>query len=935
VSNTQQQPPLARWLSATLWLTGAINVAQGAVCLLFYKRLFAALQIDASNVSLFAQLTGVLLISLGVGLWLVARSPIAYRGLLALIAAALLVVGVLAMEKISRGRLPAGFLPVVLLCQFAVLPPLVLIAQQLFATSRPTNNSNFRRWTFPLAWCLLVLSLVAPTALAMRKAVRDSRHIQNTLPPLALTGFQSKFPAVAEHITPLVTEVAFHSLRFIDPTFITPMPGDTGELAVLERGGKIFVFDNTPGVRSKRLFLDISDRTMKLQNRAEDGLFCVAFHPDYLKTDSQHAGEFFVHYTAKVKGDRYNRLSKFKLPPNANQADAAGEVVLIETRDIEQSHNGGSVLFGPDGFLYLCLGDDGQQQPNPHAQHIDNSLFSGILRLDVNCTGGDVSHAPPRQPNVSHTANYFIPNDNPFVGVPNALEEFYAIGLRNPWRATFDHETGNLWVGDVGDRRREQIHIVKNGSNCGWAYREGSIPTTSYDPKSTGRPEKYFGVETMPVFEYEHDAMNRCVIGGYVYHGKQFPELVGKYIYADQCGRIYALEVDDQQKLVSNKLIAVMDDPGLGVSTLGEDTDGELFICIIKELAQDSGEIHRLRRAVTSPAEPLPRLLSETGLFTDLKTLEPAPGLNPYEIINPLWSDRAAKRRWIGLPANQKITGDIGGQWKFPVGTVLVKHFELPLDETAANSLRRLETRVMVCDANGAAYGATYRWNADQTDAALVNESQTAEIEYRDEHGAAQKQTWLYPGRFECMTCHNKPTGYVIGFNSKQLNRAITLSDKSGNQMLRFANAGMFAPSCTEQQLSQMPRLAAMDDASASVEDRARSYLDANCAQCHRPGHVFGAWDARFETPLASQGIVNGLAYMHKTDSADARIVRPGNPQESFLAIRLGSAEHFKKMPPLGRNLVDQKALALVTQWITSLPPSPAPPRDDSTQANP
>ncbi|HEY2881793.1 MAG TPA: PQQ-dependent sugar dehydrogenase, partial [Pirellulales bacterium] len=885
---------------------------------------------------------GILAALVGVGLWMASRKPQQHRGVVVLALASQSILALLITIRIAHGKLPTGMLPFILFGQVAFLPALALILRQLYwpeiaallgrsanALLDPPHSGRARRlrkyagWLLRFGWIPVAAAILLTTTLATARALDElQRHLFRPA-PLVLSGIHTNLPPSLGANTPLTCENAFPNLRFVDPTFVTAMPDGSGRMAVIERAGRIVTFNSKWNAQAKTVLLDITDRTMQLPDGAEDGLFCVAFHPEFTKAGSPHRGEFFVHYTANVKGQRFNRLSKFHLPEGSETADAQSEVVLIDTVDMHQSHNGGSVLFGPDGFLYLTLGDDGYPQPNPHAQHIDGDLFSGILRLDVDCRGGEVSHPPPRQPNKGHTDHYYIPNDNPFVGLPNALEEFYAIGMRNPWRATFDWKTGTLWASDVGDRRREEINNIAKGSNCQWAYMEGTIPTLSFNPRATGKPDPYLGVETPPVWEYEHDALNRCVIGGYVYHGSQFPELAGKYVYADQSGRVYALMVDEQNHAVENKLIAVVDEPGLGISSFGEDSDGELYFCLIKELRQRSGEIQHLVRSEMAASQQLPAKLSETGLFADLKTLRPAAGFVPYEIIQPLWSDRAVKRRWIGLPAGEQISGELTGTWTYPAGTVFIKQFDLPLDEREpANSakVRRLETRIVVRSERGGVYAATYRWNDEQTDATLVDQQSTEEIQYVDAHGETKTQKWLYPGRFECLACHNEQANYVLGFNVKQLNRDITVDRRVGNQMLRFSDAGLFATACTERMLNATPHLAALDDESATPQKRIRSYLDANCAQCHRPGHFFGAWDARFDTPIEAQGIVEGRSVMHHGEAADPQIVRPGDPANSFLLKRMVSTEPFMKMPPLARNVVDPKATALIEQWIRSLP---------------
>ena len=753
--------------------------------------------------------------------------------------------------------------------------------------------------------------------------------------PARWTPFQANLPSSADDSLPFTAVNSWPALRFTDPTFVCELPDGSERMAVVERPGRIVVFPkNSPRPSDVKILLDITDRTMQVPNGAEDGLLGLAFHPNFADPQSPQRRWLFVRYTANTIGRRTNRLSRFTVPPGSDFADSKSEAILIDLPEETMIHKGGAVAIGPDGFLYTTFGTDGSSLPNSHSQRIDEALWGGVLRIDVNCRGGDVSHQPLRQPSIGVTANYFIPNDNPFVRQPQAMEEFYSIGFRNPWRMTIDRQTGSVWVGDTGDRRREEIDICTPGSNHQWDYLEGTLPTSNYDSDAPHHPDQVIGIETPPVFEYKHAGLNHCVIGGYVYRGRKFPEISGKYVYADQCGRIYALAVDEDQKFVSNEMIAAIRDPGLGISSLGEDADGELYICWIDRLRAPSSPIYRLVRSIQRPDHQMPPTLSATGLFRDLKTLKPNAALIPYEVNSPLWSDRATKQRWIGFAASEKISGDLEGCWSFPAGTVFVKHFDLPLNEQETEGgsrraeggvgqnpspVRRLETRVLLCDERGGVSGASYRWNEDETDAYLIDKSTTEEIEYVDRNGAPQTQTWFYPGRVDCTACHTAQAGGVLGFNARQLNRDANVGGLSENQMLRFAKAGMFGFDCSAEKLSRTIKLAAVDDTSASVEHRVRSYLDANCSHCHRPEGRYGLWDARIETPLAWQQIVNGNAITHRDKDTSALVVKPGDPEKSYLYLRMASTEDHLRMPALGRLVVHQEAVDLVRQWILSM----------------
>jgi uncharacterized repeat protein (TIGR03806 family) len=745
-------------------------------------------------------------------------------------------------------------------------------------------------------------------------------------PPVKVS-WQTEIPKTAGRFVPFVAEQAFGDLEFFDPLYVTPLPDASGRLVVVERRGTIQIVEQTDAGYIKKLFLDITPRVIITKDRAEEGLLGLAFHPEFGKKESPHRGEFFAYFVARTPNGPTNRLSRFRtLANHLDEGDPNSELVLIDQPDVRQSHNAGALIFGPDGFLYLGLGDDAYSDPNPHAQTITNDLFSGVLRLDVDCQGGDVSHPPKRQPKTGRTDGYFIPSDNPFVGYPDALEEFYVIGVRNPWRISFDRETGLLYVTDPGDRRREEISVVQAGSNCGWNYVEGTLDRKTYSKEAPSRPEPFLGIETPPLFEYSRDFAHRCVIGGYVYRGTELPELRGQYVYADQSGRIYALELTDGgRKLVRNHLIAVLPEPGIGISSLGEDEKGELYFCTIGQLATETGRVFRLRPTQPNELSKLPETLKETGLFSIAGTqLKESEGVVPFEITLPFWSDGAEKLRWVAVPDGEKISLGAEGNFQFPPGTVFVKHFLLPTDRRDLTKERPLETRILVCDDEGGTYGASYRWSPDGKEARLVTFNETEEIDVTQSDGSKSKQTWFYPGRFECALCHNSGSGQVLGFNLKQLNRKVMLTDRSRRDEIHWLVAkGVLATDVHKVSRNYIPRLVSPDDEMEPLNDRVRSYLDVNCAVCHNPNQRFAAFDARIERPFWEQGLVDGIAYHHSGSGPFVRIVKPRHIEHSVLHLRVAAQDPVLRMPPLASSVVDQKAERLIAEWIDSLPDTP------------
>lgn len=319
-------------------------------------------------------------------------------------------------------------------------------------------------------------------------------------------------------------------------------------------------------------------------------------------------------------------------------------------------------------------------------------------------------------------------------------------------------------------------------------------------------------------------------------------------------------------------------------------------------------------------AEGLPATLSGTGIFSD-RNLTPKPGVLPYSLNSPAWADGALTQRWVLMPEGGKIGFSPNSEYTWPGGTVFVQHFEIVTNQATA-ARRRLETRLLVLDATGRfGYGATYRWRADQNDADLVEAAGAEEtLKITDASGKTREQTWTYPASGLCFMCHTPAAGFVLGPKTRQLNKTQTYpGGRSDNQLRTWNYLGMFSSPLDENAIKGFAHTCAIDDASATLETRVRSYLDANCAQCHRPGGSGALWDARFETPAAQQGILNGE--VRSTFGVDgARIVTPGDPAKSILHLRVAADTLPQKMPPLTRNVVDATAVGVIEQWIRSLP---------------
>jgi uncharacterized repeat protein (TIGR03806 family) len=318
-------------------------------------------------------------------------------------------------------------------------------------------------------------------------------------------------------------------------------------------------------------------------------------------------------------------------------------------------------------------------------------------------------------------------------------------------------------------------------------------------------------------------------------------------------------------------------------------------------------------------ATGFPKLLSQTGAFADVEGLKPVSGILPYEIQVPLWSDGSSKRRWISVPDNETIKLSADDQLDIPVGTVFVKHFEMALDERFPERRRRLETRLWVAARSDAQYGVTYKWNTEQTDAELLFVAETEELSIIGADGEARTQPYFYPGPADCQTCHNAQAGFALGVRVAQLNREVSYrSDRPPiDQLSAWSQWGLIDRHIDVSISAQAPRLPAVTDEEASLEDRVRSYWDGNCAMCHAGADgVVPGWDARFSTALEDQGIA---APPLNPGAAASRLVEPGAPEQSLIYLRGDTAEAPLRMPPLGRNRVDEAYIELLGRWIASL----------------
>ncbi len=762
--------------------------------------------------------------------------------------------------------------------------------------------------------------------------------------------------------------------------------GITGATAMtIAPDGRVLVCEQTGALRVVKAdaLLDKPFVTVKVDSSWERGLLGVALDPGFPK-------EPYV-YLCYVAPDPYphHRISRFTA--QGDSAVPASEVILLEGDDQTRlggnrpdGHQGGAIHFGKDGKLYIGIGEQTTGLPS---QKLD-TLLGKLLRINSDgsipednpffktATGryraiwayglrnpfafavqpgsgriliNDVGDARWEEINEGMAgANYGWPHaegpsaDTRFKGPLYAYDHSQGRSITggafyNPSVAQFPKEyVGKYFFADFMDNWVRvidpdhptdvrpfaarlagpvDVQVGPDGSlyvlnRNAWVKDDkfkpntGSLHRIYYVPNS-GKPVPLITVQPADV------------VAGVGQHAPFHVEARGQEPLRFQWVR-------------NGRPVAGADSPTHTVYVTPADNGAE-YRCLVSNAHGTMKSrpatlwttplpklLDRLRVG-PNPRE-LPRLLSETGIFQSLEDLTPTAGVLPYDVNAPLWSDGAQKRRWLALPKDTRIGFSEREAWKFPPGTVFVKHFELPgADGRAA---RRLETRLLVVDRRGSGYGVTYKWRADGSDAELLTDGLTETIDLGD-----RKQTWSYPTRNDCLVCHTANAGFVLGVNTRQLNRpfADPATKTMENMLSAWNRRGLFQPAVRDEEIQRFDKLVAVTDTTATPEQRVRSYLDANCAQCHRPGGTRAGFDARFETPLGQQRLVNGPLVSSDLGIPGTKLVVPGDPDRSMLYLRMKRRLDVFGMPPLASHAADPAAVAAVATWVRDLRP-PAPP---------
>lgn len=804
-------------------------------------------------------------------------------------------------------------------------------------------------WTFSLCRCDYNKSWTEPE-LSTTAAIREKKsgaffHQIDDFTPIVFAGPDArtakpygiaKFaPAASSRVIGSPEPPLPYTVRRLYPNFsptfpimVKPIPGSDQLLLITQDRP----YSATGFVRVKDDPNVTTADAVKLFDTPDGGTatdFC--FHPKFTEN-----GFLYVGWNGKGGGkvkSKSNRITRYTMQPKPPYTlDVTSARTILEWES--DGHNGLAVCFGTDGMMYITSGDGTSDSDTDVMGQRGDTLLSKVLRIDVDRTENGKAYA--------------IPKDNPFIGNAEFVPETYATGLRNPWRIACDAKTGHIWVGNNGQDLWEQAYFVRPRDNYGWSVYEGSHPFYE-NRKLNSTPH------TKPVIEHHH-AEFRSLTGGIVYYGNQRPELNGVYLYGDySTGRIWGMKHDGNKPIFHKELAT----PRLQITAFGVNTRGELLICDHRGAGE--GGLYTLVPNTEAPTTNFPRKLSESGLFENVAKHTMMPGVIPYSVNAPFWSDGMHKQRYLAIPVAEPIGFKRSRGWDFPDKTVIVKSFALEAEEGNPASRRWIETRFLTKQGTEW-FGYSYVWNDAGTDAELVpSAGMDKEFSIRTA-GGERRQVWHYPSRSECMVCHSRAANFVLGLCELQMNKDHDYGTCTSNQLREFEHLGILkydaigearnqpriwgeakglkgaelnryvaihsqqpnqrtpkASKLLHQSPAGFKKLVDPYDPSQDLTARAKSWLHTNCSSCHvEAGGGNAAMELEFVTALEKMRILD-VPPLHRTfDLPDAKLVAPGHPERSVLLKRIGMRGPHQ-MPPLSSNRIDERGVALIREWIASL----------------
>ncbi|QJW96013.1 PQQ-dependent sugar dehydrogenase [Frigoriglobus tundricola] len=716
----------------------------------------------------------------------------------------------------------------------------------------------------------------------------------------ALDKYRPEFPVYAELIPGGGTRGA-------------PLPGDPEMLVITQP----WAYGPTAVSRIKYGAATATKDAVKLMDTPSEGTaYGLTFHPKFAEN-----GYVYIGWNGKLPGKpgKWSVITRYAMTTKApHELDLKSAANIIEWAS--DGHNGAAVCFGGDGMMYVTSGDGTSDSDTNLTGQRTDLLLAKLLRIDVD--------------KPADGKMYSVPKDNPFVGNKDFRPETWAMGLRNPWRISYDAKTKQLWVGQNGQDLWEQAYLVKKGDNYGWSVMEGGHP---FYPNRKAGPTPF----APPTVEHHHSEA-RSLTGGLVYHGAKYPELQGAYIYGDySTGHIWAVK-HTGDKIEWHKKIAITT---LKITGFTTDPNGELLIT--HHAASGDGGLFTLVPNTAKHDARFPKKLSDSGLFDSVKEHKLKPGVIPYSVNAPFWSDGLHKARFLAVPEGTIQYKRTNG-WDFPDKTVVVKSFALETTEGDPTSRKWVETRFMTRQA-GEWYGYSYIWTDDGTDATLVAASGTDREFVVKTAGGERKQAWHYPSRAECMVCHSRAANYVLGLCEVQFNKDHTYpSGRTDNQLRVLEHLGLFnvgwagevggaiTDATSKQQPDQrepkptgllhaapaaLKRLADPYDKAQPLDLRAKAWLHTNCATCHvEAGGGNAQMQLDYPTAWDKMRLIDAKPLHQTFGLADARLIAPGAPERSVVLQRIRArGPNSGQMPPLSSARIDPVGVELMTEWCKGL----------------
>lgn len=797
---------------------------------------------------------------------------------------------------------------------------------RLLLHTAPARRTGLIRLYLSLGLLVLLAAFGTGSSGAERNEPNNLQRLKNLWPTVP-----SRVVGAPDPPPPYRVVRAFPRLSLTNPVVVAREPGRR----------RLWFIDQDPGKAEPRLCRttgDPADGAYEVLHHFGTSLaYSIAFHPDFKEN-----GHLFIGSNDRVAdGDKRVRITRYRVdssPPHSFHSDSAE--VIIEWGS--NGHDGAAMAFSPEGLMYVTSGDGtSDSDTNLKGQGLDH-LLSKVLRIDVD------------RPDPGRF--YSVPPDNPFVAIKGARPETWAYGFRNPWRMSVDPGTGHVWVGNNGQDLWEQVYLVERGANYGWSVYEGShifYANRELGPTPVSRP----------LLEHPHSEA-RSMTGGLVYYGSRFPELRGAYIYGDHStGKIWGARVEGR-KVVWHQELA---DTSLAIVAFEVDAGGNLLVLDYRDEGEGGFYSLEVNHAPDS-SDRFPRRLSRTGLFASVAGHRLTPGMIPYSVNAPLWSDGAFKERSLYLPpadgqdegrsqAGAGMTSNAG--WSFPDRTVLVKSFGFDSENGGAGERRWIETRLLT-RRQGEWVGYSYAWNREQTEAYLVgSEGRDASVEIDPADGGKRRLDWRFPSRSECMVCHSRAANFVLGLSTLQMNKEHDYGGATANQLEALHYLGVLEPAWSDDDKQSLrkalqesgvnryrldsrmeeittaaddgavlpadlpfhwsaafPRLVDPYDPREALQARARSYLHANCAQCHvQAGGGNSQISLEFSKSLEDMKMLDLQPLHHRFDIPDARLVAPGDPNRSVLLHRMATRGRGR-MPQLATSLVDRQAVELIREWI-------------------